>query len=127
MSDAAAPVPAAETPGTATTVAPAPLWLSATLAVVFGLFYAYDAWEGVGNLVGVNLAAQSLDTQVSGLGWTVLIAGVVMPVLVFALAFWMGRKHTALVQAIMLFVGLCLVAALSLDILVVFSFSRLIV
>ncbi|MFT2815896.1 bacitracin resistance protein [Leifsonia sp. A12D58] len=123
MSDAVVP---ADTTDTAKVV-PAPLWLSATLAVVFGLFYAYDAWEGVGNLVGVNMTAQQLDTQVSAFGWTVLIVGVLMPVLVFALAFWMGRKRTALVQALMLFVGLCLVAALSLDILVVFSFGRLIV
>lgn len=123
MSDAS--TAAVATPSSPAT--PAPLWLSVTIAVAFGLFYAYDAWEGVGNLVGVNLAAETLDTVLSGFGWTVLIFGVVMPVMVFALAFWMGRTRTALVQAIMLFVGLCLVAALSLSILAVFGFSRLIV
>lgn len=104
-----------------------PFWLTVTLAVIFGLFYAYDAWEGVGNLVGLNLAAQSLGTQLSGFGWSVLIVGVVMPVIVYAIAFWLGRARGAAVQALLLFVGLCVVAALSLDIFAVFGLGALIV
>jgi hypothetical protein len=104
-----------------------PRWLLIAIAVFFGLFYAYDVWEAIGNLVGLNLQAQSLDTQLSGFGWTVLIFGVILPVLVYALAYWLGRNRAFGVQALTLTVGLCAVAAISLDIATVFSLARLIV
>ena len=104
-----------------------PRWLLIAITVFFGLFYAYDVWEAIGNLVGLNLQAQSLDTQLSGFGWTVLIFGVILPVLVYALAYWLGRNRAFGVQALTLTVGLCAVAAISLDIATVFSLARLIV
>lgn len=104
-----------------------PRWITIALAVLFGLFYVYDVWEAIGNLVGLTLTAQSLDTQLSGFGWTVLIFAVLMPLLVFAIAFVIGRRRSAGVQAVIFFVGLCLVAVLSIDILVMFGLGRLIV
>ncbi len=103
-----------------------PRWLFLSMAIVFGLFYAYDAWEGVGNLVGLNVAAQSLDTTLSGFGWGLLIAGVLLPVAVFALVIRLGRACSVGVQALLLLVGLCLVAALSTDIFM-FGLGSLIV
>ncbi|MEO6199851.1 MAG: bacitracin resistance protein [Cryobacterium sp.] len=93
-----------------------PQWLVVTISVFFGLFFAYDMWEAIGNLVGLNAAAQSLDTRLSGFGWAVLIAGVILPVLVFGIAFWLGRRRAAAARAMLLLVGLCLIAVLSLDI-----------
>ncbi|GAA3870786.1 hypothetical protein GCM10022381_12400 [Leifsonia kafniensis] len=104
-----------------------PRWITIALAVLFGLFYVYDMWEAIGNLVGLNLTAQSLDTQLSGFGWTVLIFAVLMPLLVFTIAFVVGRRRSAGAQAVIFFVGLCLVAVLSIDILVMFGLGRLIV
>lgn len=104
-----------------------PQWLAITIAVVFGLFYAYDVWEAISNLVGLNNAAQSLDTQLSGFGWAVLIVGVLMPAIVYAIAFWLGHKRGAGTQALLQLVGLCVVAVLSLDIFVTFGLGRLIV
>ncbi|SEN17519.1 hypothetical protein [Cryobacterium luteum] len=104
-----------------------PRWLMFAIAAFFGLFYAYDVWEAVGNLVGLNGLAQSLDTKLSGFGWTVLIFAVILPVLVYALTYWLGRGRAFGVQALTLFVGLCTVAAVSLDITAVFSLARLIV
>ena len=103
-----------------------PAWLAVTLAVLFGLFYAYDVWEAVGNIVGLSRNAQSLDTQLSGFGWTVLIGAIVMPVLLFVAAFWLGRSRAPLWQVLLYGVGLCGSAALSLDVFVV-GFGRLIV
>ena len=93
-----------------------PQWLFATIAVIFGLFFAYDVWEAVSNLVSLNIAAQSLDTQLSGFGWAVLIVGVLMPAIVYAIAFWLGRTRGPGAQASLLLIGLCVVAVLSLDI-----------
>ena len=104
-----------------------PRWALLSIAIFFGLFYAYDVWEAVGNLVGLNLQAQSLDTQLSGFGWVVLIFGVLLPVLVYALAYWLGRNRAFGVQALTLLVGLCAVAVVSLDIAAVFTLGRLIV
>lgn len=104
-----------------------PFWLRIVIAVVFALLYAYDAWEAVGNLVGLNLQAQSLDTRLSGFGWTVLIGGIVLPVLVYGVAFWLGRKRSAGILALLLLAGLALDAALSLDMYVLFGLGRLIV
>jgi hypothetical protein len=95
-----------------------PAWLSATIAIVFGLFYAYAAWSGLGNLLGLNTAAQSLDTTLSGFGWGLLLAGVLLPVVIYGLAFWLGRRREAGAQALILLAGLCLVFAFSLDIFV---------
>jgi hypothetical protein len=103
-----------------------PLWLSVALAVFFGLFYAYDVWEAVGNLVGLNLQAQSLDTGLSGFGWAVLIVGILVPILVYGVAFWLGRTRSAAVQALLFLAGLALVAVLTLDMFVTFGLGRLI-
>lgn len=113
--------------GTTATRRRPPRWLLLTIAASFGLFYAYDVWEAVGNLVGLNLQAQSLDTQLSGFGWAVLIFGVLLPVLVYALAYWLGRNRAFGVQALTLLVGLCAVAAASLNMAAVFGLGRLIV
>lgn len=117
---------------TQTVAAPEPLlrrtpaWLALTLAVLFGLFYAYDAWEAVGNLVGLSLNVQSLDTRFSAFGWTALIGAIVVPVLLFAAAFWLGRSRAPIGQVLLYIVGLCASAAVSLDVFVV-GFGRLIV
>lgn len=92
-----------------------PQWVVVTIALFFGLFYAYDAWEAIGNLVGLNLAAQSLGTQLSVGGWALLIAGVLLPLIVYMVAFWLGRGRTAVARAVLFLVGLCLIAVLTLD------------
>jgi hypothetical protein len=104
-----------------------PRWLTVALAVLFGLFYAYDVWEAIAWLVANNGVARGLDTQLSVFGWTVQIFAVLMPLLVFAGAFLLGRRRRAGAQAVLFFTGLCLVAVLSLDILVMFGLGRLIV
>jgi hypothetical protein len=95
-----------------------PGWLAASIAILFGLFYAYSAWSGLGNLIGLNSAAQDLGTTLNGFGWGVLLTGVLAPIVVFGLAFWLGRRREAGPQALILLAGLCLVSALSLDIFV---------
>jgi hypothetical protein len=93
----------------------APEWLIAIVAVFFALFYAYSAWAAVGNLVGLNLAAQDLDTSLSPFGWGLLILGVLLPIAVFALAFRLGRRRNIGVQALLFLTGLALVSALAID------------
>ncbi|MCU1635824.1 MAG: hypothetical protein JWQ68_1063 [Cryobacterium sp.] len=104
-----------------------PSWLSTSVAIIFGLLYAYDAWEAVGNLVGLNVAAGALGTSLSGFGWSVLLGGILLPLVVYVLALWIGRNLSAGPQALVLLVGWCLIAVLSLDMFVSIGLGRLIV
>ncbi|GAA1056854.1 hypothetical protein GCM10017608_11300 [Agromyces luteolus] len=115
---------AAETTAPAVESAPTrrtPFWLELTLAIVFGLFFAYDAWEAVGNLVGMAGIASTLGTTLSATGWIVLILAILLPVALFAIAFLIGRRRSALVQAALYLAGLAVSAALYLDILLMFG------
>lgn len=98
-----------------------PLWLAVTLAVVFGLFYAYDVFEALGNLLGISDFASGLDASINGFGWALLVLGLVLPLAIFATAFTLGHHRGPLVQAAFYAVGLGLSAALSLDIIAAFA------
>jgi hypothetical protein len=98
-----------------------PFWLEVALAIAFGLFFAYDAWEAVGNLVGIASLASTLGTSITGLGWVVLIAAILLPILLFAIAFLVGRRRPAVVQAALYLCGLAVSAALYLDIVLMFG------
>jgi hypothetical protein len=110
-----------------TTRPPGPVWLVAAICVVFGLLYAWDIWEAVGNMVGLNIAVGALGTQLSGFGWAVLIGAILFPAVVYAIAFWLGRKRGAGALALLLLVGLALVAVVTLDIYAMFGLGSLIV
>lgn len=98
-----------------------PLWLTVALAILFGLIFAYDVWEAVGNLAGVSIIASGLETSINALGWVVLIVGILLPVAVFALAFWLGRRRDVLSQVLLYLAGLGTVAALSLSLVALFG------
>ena len=98
-----------------------PLWLAVTLAVLFGLFYAYDVFEALGNLIGISDFANQLDASINGFGWVLLVLGLVLPLVLFAIAFSLGRNRGPLAQIAFYAVGLGLSAVLSLDIIAAFA------
>ncbi len=102
-----------------------PLWVVTTLAVFFGLFYAYDAWEAVGNVIGISTLASSLDTTISVLGWVVLSIGIAVPIVVFLVAFRIGRGRDLLAQVLVYLAGLGVVAVVSLTIVALFGAGEL--
>ena len=103
-----------------------PGWLSWSIAVLFGLFFAYDVFEAVGNLVGILGTANSIGVPVLPLGWVILIGGLLLPVAAFAIAFRTGRDRSLGEQAVRYLVALCVVAALSLSVLAMFGAQQLI-
>ena len=103
-----------------------PAWLSVTLAIIFGLLFAYDAWEAVGNLVGMSQLAGQLETTLSAPGWIVLLLGILLPVALFTAAYLLGRRRGALQQVVGYVVGLGVSAILTLDILALFGPGSLI-
>ena len=102
-----------------------PLWLAVTIAVLFGVLYAYDVWEAVGNLVGLNVQASSLGISLTGLGVTLLVIALIVPLVVFGLAFWLARNRGPLQQVVLFLVGYALVQALTLDLTALFDLGGL--
>ncbi|MET4705544.1 hypothetical protein [Frigoribacterium sp. UYMn621] len=98
-------------------------WLGISIAILFGLFYVYDLFEAISNVVGVtsqiNLynearAVVKLDPVPIPWGW--LVIDVLLAPVVFALAFIMGRRKTVLLKVLLFAIGLTLVAATTLSV-----------
>jgi hypothetical protein len=102
------------------------LLLSVLIAAVFALFFAWDVWEGIGNLVGLRTYAATLGTDLNGTGWTVLLLGLALPVLCFVTALVLGRRRGLLARTGLLVAALCLSAALSLDVQLILGFESLV-
>ncbi|MGH3706186.1 MAG: hypothetical protein ACRDT9_16235, partial [Agromyces sp.] len=49
-------------------------------------------------------------------GWALLVVGIAVPLLVFGVAFWLGRRRGPLAQAVILLAGYALVQVLAADI-----------
>ncbi|WP_448005093.1 hypothetical protein [Agromyces bauzanensis] len=92
-----------------------PLWLAVTIAAIFGVLYAYDVWEAVRDLVGVSLMVGDLGVSLAGIGIALLIAALLVPILVYALAFWLGYRRDPLAQVVLFLAGYAVVQALTLD------------
>ena len=98
-----------------------PLWLAVTIALLFGVLYAYDVWEAVRDLVGMSLLVGDLGVSFAGVGLGLLIAALVVPLLVFGLAFWLGRNRNPLVQVVLFLTGYAVVQAITLDLAALFE------
>ncbi len=101
---------------TASAATKTPVWLVATISAVFGLFYAYAVWNAVGNLVAVVQAAGAQHLSLNGLGWFLWIFAALFPILVWALAFSLGRRRAAHELFLVMLCGLALVAVFWLDV-----------
>ncbi|CAL4859941.1 hypothetical protein [Microbacterium sp. MM2322] len=91
----------------------APSWLRATVAGIFGLFYAYAVWTAVSFLAAQAGAVEGLN----GAGWAILLFSVVFPIIVFVAGVLLGRRRPVLHLAVILVVGLGLTAVFWLNIL----------
>lgn len=99
-----------------------PLGLGKTVIVgLAGLFYAYGVWNAVAYLITV--AQYGLNAY----GWFVLIFSVLFPILVFAAAYGLGRRRSALELIVVMMAGLGLVAVFWINVVALsaVSFSSL--
>ena len=93
-------------------------WVSASVAAVFGLFYAYDLFEAISNLIGVaqfnTIATDAgLDPPVP---WSLPVIGVALPPVAYLAAALLGRGHRIGTRILLFLTGLALVAAATLSI-----------
>jgi len=97
-------------------------WLSLTVAIVFGLLYAYDLWEAVNNAIELPkqyAALETLGVEVGEVPWTLIIANMLIPPAIYLLAFVLGMRRNVFGKAVLFAVGLALVAVLTLDIIAI--------
>ncbi len=92
-------------------------WLSLAVAAVFGLLYAYDVWEAIGNMVALPSFYDLLGLDRGTIPWWLLVVGLLIPPAVFVLAFWVGRRFSVGGKALVFLLGLAVVAALSLGVI----------
>jgi len=90
-------------------------WASITIAVIFGILYAYVLWGAIGNLVGLS------QLDVPNVPWALLILDIGLPVVVFAAAFWLGRHRSWRARLLIYVVGLALLACCTVG---SFAYSR---
>jgi hypothetical protein len=94
-------------------------WPTIAVAILFGIFYAYDLWEAISNAVSLPQAFTLYGFDGSDVPWALLVIGIVLPPLVYAVAFGLGRRRNALGTTVVFAVGLAVVAVLSLDLVAV--------
>ncbi|UOQ60497.1 hypothetical protein MUN76_00465 [Leucobacter rhizosphaerae] len=85
--------------------------------VLLGALYLYAAVAAVGNVLGMIGLAGALGTGLSATGWLWLVLGVLIPLVVFGLALWLGRRRTAWTRILLLAAGIAVVAALQIDVM----------
>jgi hypothetical protein len=97
--------------------------VSAAVAIIFGLFFAYDLFEAISNFVlviaGINHTNQiSKDlglNQSAAIPWAVLIPDLLIAPVVYAIAFVIGRRRGLLARAAIFLIALASAAALILS------------
>ncbi len=97
---------------TQTDAARTPVWLTASIAGFFGLFYAYAVWNAVAFLVAQAQGTFGLNAG----GWALLLSAVVFPIVVFAVCFAGGVRRPPLALAGLLLIGLGVVAVFWLNV-----------
>jgi hypothetical protein len=85
------------------------------IVLLFGLLYAWDVWEALGNLVGLGPFYEAFGIG-DRIPWVLLWAGVLLPFLVFALAVWFQAGRSSYLERIVVFVvGWALIAGVTLS------------
>ena len=85
--------------------------LALVIAGLFGLVYAYFVYQAIGNMIELPKSYDSI-----GLGdsvpWVLLVIGLLIPVLVYVLAFVIGLRRPVLDKAVIFIMGLAITAGL---------------
>lgn len=85
--------------------------------VLLAVLYVYAAIAAVGNILGMIGLAGALGTGLSASGWLWLTLGVLIPVLVFALALLLSRRRGPWTRILLLAAGIAVVAVLQIDVM----------
>jgi len=98
-------------------------WIGLAIGILFGLFYVYDLFEAISNVVGVtsqinlyNEARAVVKLDPVPVPWVWLIIDLLLAPVIYTLAFVLGRKRPLLLKIFLFVIGLTLVAATTLSV-----------
>jgi hypothetical protein len=97
-------------------------WASAAIALAFALLYGYDLWEAITNAIELPrqyAEIEKLGIPVGDVPWTLIIANMLIPPVVYLFAVVLGLRRRVFGRAVLFAAGLALVAVLSLDIIAI--------
>lgn len=108
---------------TTETTAGAPrLWQRIAIAALFAVLFGYDLFEAVSDTLGVTAQIAAFNANAVSVGlapvavpWSALIASLLLPPVVYAFAFWFGRRLPLFGTALVFLAGLATVAAVTLS------------
>ncbi|GGF14582.1 hypothetical protein [Subtercola lobariae] len=129
MTDAESTVPASAVPEASATPAKPEVRSTAKrrrgragwiVAVVFAVFYAFDIFEALSNLVGVLQAYSDAGVALPTPALLTIIGQIAAPVVVFVLALWGTRRARSGSAVLVFLVGFAVVAVITLDLQSVF-------
>lgn len=89
-------------------------WLSLSIAAIFGLFYAYDVWEAVGNLITVPENYYNKFGLEAHTPWILLILPMVVAMVAYGLVLLLGLKRNVGERALLLLTGIAVSNGLTL-------------
>lgn len=89
-------------------------WVSLVVAALFGLLYAYEVWEAIGNMINLPRYYELLGLDPASIPWWVLVISLLVPIAAFLIAFWVGRRHNVGGKALVFLLGLAVSSALGL-------------
>jgi hypothetical protein len=92
-------------------------WISIAVALVFGIVYAYYLWDAIRSMIELPAQYEQVGLGRENAPWTLLVAGVIVPVAVYIAALIAGARRNVLARALIFLVGLGAVACLSLSII----------
>jgi len=90
-------------------------WISITVAVLFGLVFAYYLWVALSDLLAFPEQLFT-GTKLIDKPWALLIVNLAVPVLAYFGALLLGRRRNVFVKAVFFAIGLTIVSVVSLDI-----------
>ncbi|HWH26652.1 MAG TPA: hypothetical protein VNT53_08425 [Pseudolysinimonas sp.] len=83
------------------------------VAVLFALLYGYALWQAIANLIALPQVYEQFGIG-AAVPWAVLIAGVLLPPVLFASAVLVGRGRPPVIRALVFAAGLGATNALAL-------------
>lgn len=96
------------------------------IVIFFAFVFAYPVWAAIGNLLVLpDFYLTQLGVSSDRVPWALLWAGIIAPVVVFALGVVLGWRRGPGAVALLLITGFALSSAISLDIFALYSEARL--
>jgi len=90
-------------------------WISITVAILFGLLYAYYLWVALSDLLAFPEQFFT-GTELIDKPWALLIVNLCVPLLAYLAALLLGRKRNVFLKAVFFVIGLTIVSVVSLDV-----------